>query len=137
MRGVVVGTLAALALVASGSLHAGTAATTTLRISYWDNGVLTAQPDSVQTLRCAPARGTLPQPARACARLAAGGAKLVAPVPERAICTEIWGGPQRARVIGKIAGKRVWVTFGRTNGCHISRWDKLSPWLLPAGGVTR
>jgi hypothetical protein len=137
MRGVVVIALAALALVASGSLQAGTATTTTLRISYWDRGPMTDEPDSTWTLRCGPAGGTLPQPARACARLAAGGAKLVAPVPAGTFCTEIWGGPQRARVVGTIEGTRVWATFGRMNGCHISRWNKLSPWLLPAGGVPR
>jgi len=39
-------------------------------------------------------------------------------------------------VVGKVAGKRVWASFSRTNGCHIARWDRLSPWLLPRGGVT-
>jgi hypothetical protein len=137
MRRVVVIALATLALVASASLQAGTAATTSLRISFWERGPMTGGPDASWTLRCGPAGGTLPQPARACARLAAGGAKLVAPVPAGAVCTEIWGGPQRARVVGTIGGKRVWATFGLTNGCHISRWNKLSPWLLPAGGAPR
>ena len=51
-------------------------------------------------------------------------------------CTQIYGGPQMARVVGTIAGRRVWATFNRTDGCQISRWERLSPWLLPAGGVT-
>ncbi len=66
------------------------------------------------TLRCDPARGTLARPARACARLAAGGAKLFAPLPQNAVCTEIYGGPQKARVVGVVDGKRVWSTFTRT-----------------------
>ncbi len=135
MRGVVVITLAAAALAASSPLQAGSAAGTSIRVSFWERGSLAAEPDTVWVLRCNPAGGTLPQPARACARLAAGGAKLVAPVPEGVVCTEIYGGPQRARVVGRIAGKRVWATFGRQNGCHIDRWNRLSPWLFPAGGV--
>jgi hypothetical protein len=50
------------------------------------------------------------------------------------VCTQIYGGPQVARVTGRIDGRRVWATLGRTDGCEISRWDRLSPWLLPAGG---
>ena len=56
-------------------------------------------------------------------------------VPAGTICTEIYGGPQVARVVGLLEGRKVWARFTRTNGCQISRWNKLSPWLLPAGGV--
>lgn len=136
VRGFVVLALAGLGLAACASLQAGTPVSTSLRVSYWDSGSLTSTPDSVWTLRCNPARGTLQRPARACAELAAGGAKLFAPLPPRIVCTEIYGGPQLARVVGTVAGKRVWATFSRNNGCAISRWERLSPWLLPPGGVT-
>lgn len=135
MRGVVVLTLAVLALAACASLQAATSSPTTLRVSYWEDGSGT-KPDSVWTLRCSPAGGSLARPARACAKLAAGGAKLFAPFPRDTACTEIYGGPQRARIVGTIAGKRVWTTLTRTNGCEISRWARVSPWLLPPGGVT-
>ena len=69
-------------------------------------------------------------------RLATGGAKLFAPIPVNVVCTEIYGGPQRARVVGTVAASRIWATFTRTNGCQIDRWKRLSPWLLPPGGVT-
>jgi len=137
MRGVVVFALAALALAAGAPVQAGSGEATSLRISFWESGSLTDPPDSVWTLGCNPARGTLAQPTRACARLAAGGARLVAPVPAGLVCTDIWGGPQRARVVGTIAGKTAWATFSRANGCHISRWDRLAPWLIPSGGVPR
>ena len=52
------------------------------------------------------------------------------------VCTEIYGGPQKARVVGTVAGRRIWATFTRTNGCEIERWSRISPWLVPAGGVT-
>ena len=135
MRGVVVLALAVLALAACASLQAGTSSPTSLRISFWEDGSGT-KPDSVWTLRCGPAGGSLARPARACAKLAAGGAKLFAPFPRDTACTEIYGGPQRARIVGTVAGERVWTTLTRTNGCEISRWARVSPWLLPPGGVT-
>jgi hypothetical protein len=120
---------AALAVSTTGS--AGTAADTTLKVSYWENPARSSTRD-VWTLRCAPAGGTLPRPALACRRLEALGAKLFAPVPRGAVCTQVYGGPQVARVIGSVDGKRVWAKFSRRNGCQIDRWDRLSPWLLPA-----
>ena len=135
MRGSAVLALSVFALVACSSLQAGTSAGTSLRVSYWEDGSGGA-PDTVWTLRCSPAGGSLARPARACAKLAAGGATLFASFPPDTVCTEIYGGPQRARVVGTIAGKRVWTTFTRANGCEISRWARVSPWLLPPGGIT-
>jgi hypothetical protein len=135
MRGITVLALGVLALVACSSLQAGTSAGTSLRVSYWEDGS-GGTPDAVWTLRCGPPGGSLARPARACKKLAAGGAKLFASFPPDTACTEIYGGPQRARVVGTVAGKRVWTTLTRTNGCEISRWARVSPWLLPPGGVT-
>ena len=127
--------LASTFLVAVAAASGSTSAGTSLRITYWEDSANT--PSRVTwTLRCAPARGTLSRPARACARLVAGGPKLFAPLPPNAVCTEIYGGPQRARVVGVVDGKRVWSTFTRTNGCQIDRWQRISPWLVPPGGVT-
>jgi len=133
-------TVVAVLLIAAGASLAspsvlGAPPTTSLRIAYWEDGSGTT-PDAVWTLRCNPARGSLALPARACKRLAAGGAKLFAPVRPDTVCTQIYGGPQRARVVGVLAGRRIWSTFTRTNGCEIGRWQGLSPWLLPPGGVT-
>jgi hypothetical protein len=111
-------------------------APTSLRVTYWDDGAV-ATPTEVWTLRCNPARGTLPHPARACRKLRAGGPKLFAALPPSTVCTQVYGGPQKARVVGTVSGKRVHATFTRTDGCQIARWSALSPWLLPPGGVTR
>jgi hypothetical protein len=113
---------------------AGTSADTSLRITYWEDSA-NASSSVTWTLRCDPARGTLARPARACTRLAAGGPKLFAPLPRDAACIEIYGGPQKARVVGMVDGKRVWSTFTRTNGCEIGRWQRISPWLVPPGGI--
>lgn len=135
MRAPALLSLALLVLVAAPTSHAVMSSSTSLRVTYWKDS---AQPAATVTwtLRCAPAGGTLPRPDRACARLATGGAKLFAPLPKNIVCTEIYGGPQKARVVGTVSGRRVWATFTRTNGCHIDRWQRVSPWLLPPGGIT-
>lgn len=123
-----------LALAATGIAVGGQNAVTSLRVTYWADGEK-ADSSVVWTLRCDPAAGTLPRPARACDRLASGGSKLFAPAPKGIACTQIYGGPQKARVVGVVQGARVWATFTRTNGCEIGRWQRISPWLVPAGGV--
>jgi Subtilisin inhibitor-like len=127
--------IAAVALVACSTGSARPTQTATLTITFWADGS-NASEKSKWTLRCGPAAGTLPRPARACTRLMAAGMGLFTPISPRVACTEIYGGPQAARIVGTIKGKRVFASFGRANGCHISRWDRLVPWLLPAGGTT-
>jgi hypothetical protein len=134
MRGVTTLLLVAAALATCTSGSAGTSSRTALTVTYWENGMSSAH-RKTWTLGCNPARGTLPRPAVACRRLAAGGVKLFASIPSDVACTQIYGGPQVARVVGTVIGKRVWATFSREDGCAISRWERLSPWLLPAGGV--
>ena len=110
----------AVSLVACSTAGGETTPATSLTISY--RATETAAP-VVRTLRCAPAGGTLRAPARACARLAAL-TNPFAPVPKGAICTEIYGGPQTARVTGTYRGRRVWTIFRRRNGCEIERWNR-------------
>jgi subtilisin inhibitor-like len=123
-----------LAVTAATTASAATTATSALRVTYWED-VAKPSESITWTLRCNPARGSLPRPARACARLAAGGARLFARLPRNIVCTEIYGGPQRARVVGTVNGRRIFATFARSNGCEIDRWQRISPWLVPAGGV--
>jgi Subtilisin inhibitor-like len=130
MRGVaalVLG-IAVLGLGTTGT--AATSSSTSLKVTYWPRGP-EASESRVWTLRCAPAGGTLQRPELACRRLAAVGKKLFAPVPRDAVCTQIYGGPAVARVAGTVGGERVWARFSLVNGCHIDRWTRLAPWLLP------
>ena len=135
MRGLVSLVVCILGVASTGASPASPQATTTLRITYWEDGSRTAASES-WTLRCDPPRGTLPQPARACKRLFSSGARMFAPTPQGIACTEIYGGPQKARVVGIVAGDRVWATFARADGCQIARWNRITPWLVPPGGVT-
>jgi hypothetical protein len=78
------------------------------------------------TLRCGPPGGTLPQPAAACRRLQAFSEDPFAPVPADAMCSQLYGGPETARVKGVYRGKKVNAVFNRRNGCEIARWKRLS-----------
>ena len=135
MRGIVGLALATAALAAGATGSAGAPqAATALTVNYWSEGVGKGDPQR-WTLRCNPARGTLARPAVACRKLAEGGTKLFAPSRKDVACTQIYGGPDVARVVGTVKGNRVWASLSRTDGCQISRWDRLAPWLLPPGGV--
>jgi subtilisin inhibitor-like len=114
-----------LVLVASA---AGATGPTALTITIWPD----ERKQTVQRYRlaCAPARGTLPRAAVACARLAAGWPALFRPPPPDQACIEVYGGPQRAIVAGTVSGRNVWVSLRRRDGCEIERWRKLS-FLLP------
>ncbi|MCZ2807375.1 SSI family serine proteinase inhibitor [Modestobacter sp. VKM Ac-2983] len=53
-----------------------------------------------------------------------------APVPDDAICTQQYGGPQTAHVSGVWRGEPVDLQLSRTDGCRIAQWERLGP-LLP------
>jgi Subtilisin inhibitor-like len=77
---------------------------------------------------CEPA-GDHPAPDAACAHLA-GLDEPFAPLDEDLVCTEQYGGPQTAHVIGRWNGTDIDLELDRTDGCAISQWDSLGP-LLP------
>ncbi len=85
-------------------------------------------------LTCGPAGGDHPHPEVACGVLGAKGAMALSPVPAGMMCTEIYGGPETARVVGTWNGKAVDAGLARTNGCEIARWSALAG-LLPQGGI--
>lgn len=87
------------------------------------------------TLTCDPAGGDHPDPAAACAAVAAAGPAAFEPPPDDLMCTQLFGGPQVAVVEGTVAGVPVSARFSRTDGCEIGRWDALAPLLGSTGGV--
>ena len=117
---------------ASSSSPAGDT-TTSLTITLDEDGDGSGETFS---LTCGPPGGEHPDPDAACAALeAAGGAEAFAPVPKDMACTEIYGGPQTAAVVGSVRGTPVEAEFSRVNGCEIARWDTLAPLLGSAGGA--
>ncbi len=85
---------------------------------------------TVWELTCDPAGGNHPDPQRACQALTDAGDPF-APPPRDQICTEIYGGPEKATVEGTWRGKQVRADFSRTDGCRIARWDALRAVLQP------
>jgi hypothetical protein len=73
--------------------------------------------------------GSHPEAEAACAHLA-GLDDPFAPLPVDVVCTEQYGGPQTARVIGRWGGEPVDLELSRSDGCRIAQWDALGP-LLP------
>ena len=58
------------------------------------------------------------------------GPLLTEPSTDR-ICTQIYGGPEIATVIGTLDGSTVDTEIGRYDGCGIGDWDVLTS-LLPS-----
>ena len=91
---------------------------------------MTGAAPSRWTLTCDPAGGDHPDPEAACRALAAT-AEPFAPVPDDALCTQQYGGPQTATVRGTYRGEAVDLALSRVDGCRISQWDALGALLQP------
>jgi len=42
------------------------------------------------------------------------------------MCTQIYGGPEEARVTGTFRGRSIDARFNRVNGCEIARWNRVA-----------
>lgn len=103
-------------------------ASTSLNITVWPQGQ--GMPGKItRTLRCAPAGGTVRQPAQACAKLARMTHPF-APTPKGTVCADLYGGPQEALVTGRLRGYPVRAWFSRKDGCEIGRWNRVA-FLFP------
>jgi hypothetical protein len=52
-----------------------------------------------------------------------------APTPPDVACTELYGGPDVARIEGSLEGERMDAELTRANGCEIERFDRWTPLL--------
>ena len=90
------------------------------------------------TLECSDGRAIgesqAPDPTAACEAIKENPQILAPQRPADRMCTEIYGGPDRAVVTGTHDGEQVTTEFIRTNGCHIAEWDALDA-LLGQGGM--
>lgn len=68
--------------------------------------------------------------ARRLCRVARGLRSFLATPPQHEMCTEQWGGPDRARITGRIGGSVVARRLARSDGCGIDEWNTAQP-LLP------
>ena len=104
-------------------------ATTNLTITYWPDGKGKG-PQQHFNLSCDPAVGNVADPIVACADLKGSARAALDPTPLSAMCTELYGGPAEATIVGAVDGDAVNARLSRSNGCEIGRWQELSA-LLP------
>jgi Subtilisin inhibitor-like len=119
---------------ATGTTAAPAAKPVSLTITFWADEQTPLRFER-RTLRCNPRGGSLPTRKVACRRLADMTPSAFAPVPVDAVCTQVYGGPQKAVVKGTFGSRRIWASFRRRNGCEIDRWNRFTPWLLPTAGL--
>jgi hypothetical protein len=74
--------------------------------------------------------GSHPEAQAACDHLA-GLDDPFAPLPEDAMCAQVYGGPETAHVLGRWGGQPVDLELSRTDGCRIDQWASLVP-VVPA-----
>ena len=67
---------------------------------------------------------TCPGAGRGACRSLKAHPEVLWPAADR-VCTEIYGGPQRARIRGEVNGRPVDVVIQRNDGCGIADWDSL------------
>jgi hypothetical protein len=127
--GLLTSILVAAAVLAQGAAPASAAAVD-LRVTVWWEG--RQGQARTWTLRCGRMSGTHPARVRACQMLARTE-RPFRPVPKDMLCTQVFGGPDEALIIGKFRGSRIWARFNLRDGCQIARWRRLAPLLPPAG----
>ena len=83
------------------------------------------------TLECDPPGGDHPDPAGACAALAAARDPF-APVPDYLRCAQVYFGPERATITGRWRGVPVQAEYRRNDACQENRWRAVRPVLQPS-----
>jgi LysM repeat protein len=117
-----------------GSATSGSAASTELTIERQTGSPSTVLQPSTATLRCgrtAAGTGFLRDAAKPACGLVGRGAvqKVAAAQRNPGFCTQVYGGPQTARITGTIHDRRVDVTVNRTDGCGTADWRSLAELL--------
>jgi hypothetical protein len=97
-------------------------ARSSLRVTVWAGP---GQPPATWTLTDDPPGGDHPDPAGACAALAAA-TRPFDPVPPGTMCAQLYGGPQTATIDGNWHGVPVHATYSRVDACEIGRWKALA-----------
>ena len=79
------------------------------------------------------ARGYLRNRPQAACRTARRNAGFLASLPARdRICTDVYGGPETARIRGTIGARAIDRRFSRRDGCEIADWKRAGNLLPPS-----
>jgi hypothetical protein len=125
--------LVALAALAAASLASAAGGGTHLTIDVWPGGRTVAAGHKQYTLSCAPAKGTVPHAAAACAALRTV-VRPFAATPKGTVCPSLVLGPQEAHVAGTVNGVRVnaWLNLQH---CGVDRWNAVKA-IVPMPKLT-
>jgi LysM repeat protein len=120
-------------LVAAACGGAGSAVATQLTIER-ESGAATVLVPSQATLSCdgaASATGFLRDAAGPACDLVRRGdlQRVAAQQRRRRLCAQVYGGPQRARITGRVGGRRVDLTVTRADACGTADWQALEALL--------
>ena len=141
MRSLVALLVAALALAAvacgnddGSTLSGSTDQTLNLTVSVKDGEGKEAK----GTLKCeegsAEGGGFLESSADEHCRAARGLEKLLTTQPPKdRVCTQVYGGPQTARITGTFGAQDVARSLARSDGCQIADWEQADALLAPSG----
>jgi hypothetical protein len=129
MRRLALALLATAALAACGSDEGTPAGGSTgelasLTVTVDDDGAKGSEQPRELELDC-----EKPTDSLACGAAAGVSAADLKPTGGDVACTQIYGGPEEATIKGTIRGDTVDARFTRTDGCEISRWDRVKPLL--------
>jgi hypothetical protein len=95
-----------------------------LVVTVDDDGARGAQQPRELKLDC-----SAPSDSQACGAAAGVSSADLEKTPGDTACTQIFGGPEEATIKGEIRGNPVDATFKRSDGCEISRWDRVKALL--------
>jgi hypothetical protein len=134
--GALVATLAALSLGACGDDSGeddpgapdGAAGATELTIALDADGP-GGEPETKAEIACAATDTDAEAGHEACRVIERLTPEAAEPIPQDVACTEIYGGPDLARVEGTLEGEPVHLRLTRANGCEIARFDLWTPLL--------
>ena len=110
---------------------AGAGATVRLEFRYDDGG--STRRSATLTCRASGNRATgylHKRSVRRLCRVARDLRAFLANPPQHEVCTEQWGGPDRARITGRVGSDTVDRRLARNDGCEIDDWNRAQP-LLP------
>jgi hypothetical protein len=111
-------------------------AATSLEITVWPEGEAAGEAVTY-TLSCDPAAGDHPDPEGACAALRELGVGVFAPTPPDVMCTQQYGGPMEARIVGTVDGEPLDARLAYNDGCEIARWNAVEAIVPRTDGVLR
>ncbi|PSK99338.1 subtilisin inhibitor-like [Murinocardiopsis flavida] len=114
-----------------GGSAAKTDLTIDIKVDDAEQGAGAAVKPATWTLTCSPVGGDHPDPKAACAKLDKVGTKGFAPVPENKPCTQIMGGPEVAKVTGRLDGDKIDTEFTKAGGCELNRYKEMGSVLAP------